>query len=84
MKENRLPVQNSQQRIKNRLKKNETLGQFNKEMESAFVAGTVTVLTQKEIDEWTGLVNYNTVFPVLNEASHSTKLRIVLNSARPN
>ena len=50
-------------------------------MEKAFEQGTVRELSQEEMDNYKGPVNYNNHFEVLKEGISSTRLRIVSNSA---
>ena len=38
----------------------------------------------QEMEEWSGPVNYNTLFPVIKEESLSTRVRVVTNSAQIN
>ena len=57
---------------------------FDEEILKALKAGTIRKLEEKEMNEWTGPVNYNTLFPVIKEESVSTKVRIVSNSAQIN
>ena len=84
MRDNWEQANKVQGQIERRLIKTNQLEQYNEEMEKAIQAGTVRELTDSETKLWKGPVNYNTVFPVFNKESQSTKVRIVLNSALPN
>ena len=57
---------------------------FQDEVRKAIEAGSVKKLSEEELNEWEGPVNYNNIFEVVKEESLSTKCRVVSNSAQKN
>ena len=84
MRSNRQQVVKIQEKIEARNIKTGNQEEYIKEMEKAFDEGTVSELSEEEMDSYNGPVNYNNHFEVLKEGSTSTKLRIVSNSAQKN
>ena len=84
MKSNRQQVLKIQGKTEERMLKEGTYQAYQDEFRKAVDAGTVTRVTQEELDTYSGPVNYNTTFGVINENSTTTRLRIVLNSALKN
>ena len=84
MRNNRNQVEKIQKRIETSMCKDSTFQAYKAEMEKAFQSGAVRELTREETEEWSGPVHFLTLFPVHKEASVSTKLRIVSNSALVN
>ena len=79
MEDSRQQVEKIQRSIETRLIKRDLHQAYIKEFEKAVTEGTVVELSREEIYNYTGLVNYNNHFKVLNKNSGSTRLRIVSN-----
>ena len=56
-----------QENIEKRRIKEGVKESFDEEIHKAFKAGTIRKLEEKEMEEWKGPVNYNTLFPVIKE-----------------
>ena len=84
MRSIRQQVEKIQQSIKARLIKKGLHPAYIKEFEKEVAEGTVVEISRDEIDNYMGLVNYNSHFEVINENSSSTRLRIVSNLAQKN
>ena len=67
MKDNRQQVEKVQKSIKTRLIKRDFHQAYIKEFEKAVRESTVVELSWKEIDNYTGPVNYNNHFEVINK-----------------
>ena len=53
-------------------------------MNKAIDSGAIVRLSSREMERWHGPVHYVTLFPVVNQESTSTKVRVVSNSKMPN
>jgi hypothetical protein len=84
MKNNREQALKIQSKTEERMLKDGTYEAYQLEFRKAVATGAVTKVTQEELDTYSGPVNYNTTFGVINENSSTTRLRIVLNSALKN
>jgi hypothetical protein len=84
LRNNYRQVEKTQSRIEARSIRDGTYGAVQEEMLRAEKAGAIRKLRQEEMDGYDGPVNYNSYFPVKNESSVSSKIRVVLNSAQIN
>ena len=84
MKSNRPQVLKIQSKTEERILKEGTYQAYQEQFRKAVASGTVTRVTQEELDTYSGPVNYNTTFGVINENSPTTRLRTVLYSALKN
>ena len=67
-----------QLRVEQTLEKKKISAEYHKEMEKAIEAKSIVKLTEQELKDWTGPVHFITHFPVVNNESSSTKVRVIL------
>ena len=84
LSDNRRQVISMCKGLEARLKKQEHLAAYNKEMQSFLDRGVIRELTKEEMDVWRGPVNYVLHHGVPKPGSTTTPLRVVSNSSLNN
>ena len=82
--DNRAQVTAIEAKVEARLMKKGMIEDYNKEMQGYLERGTFREISEDEMREWKGAVNYISHHDVPKPSSKSTKLRIVSNSSLPN
>ena len=70
--------------LEHRLRKDGTLEQYNEQLRDYIERGVIREMSEKEIQDWDGAVNYIGHHPVFKPDSATTKMRIVANSSLNN
>jgi hypothetical protein len=82
MRDNYEQAEKVQANIEKKLIREGKLEAYNREVKQMIEAGITPPLSKESRLNWQGPVNYNSIFPVYNESSESTKVRVVFNLRR--